>query len=101
MHFLSFLEFVVDPIQGGKEKPKYYHRQFRRVPTIDECEIDDQVCIFESNAQFKRDKYVYCPLFVLLYYNVQFNCPCIRALYRIAIYHCIDILAIRYISYHS
>jgi NADH dehydrogenase (ubiquinone) 1 beta subcomplex subunit 10 len=28
------------------------------VPTIDECYVDDQVCMFEANQQWKRDKLV-------------------------------------------
>ncbi|CAG0902611.1 unnamed protein product [Darwinula stevensoni] len=36
----------------------WYHRQFRRVPTIDECYTDDLLCIFEAQEQFRRDKFV-------------------------------------------
>ena len=36
----------------------YYHQNFRRVPTIDECYTDDVVCRFEAQQQFNRDKYV-------------------------------------------
>ena len=61
-HILSYLRFfvletVVEPLHE-KNKQYYFHRKFRRVPTIDECEIDDELCIFESNEQFKRDKFV-------------------------------------------
>jgi NADH dehydrogenase (ubiquinone) 1 beta subcomplex subunit 10 len=28
------------------------------VPTIDQCYTDDYVCIYEADAQFKRDKMV-------------------------------------------
>ncbi|KAK4309936.1 hypothetical protein Pmani_016546 [Petrolisthes manimaculis] len=50
-----FRESVVD-----KNRPDYpwYHRQFRRVPTIDECYTDDIVCFVEANEQFKRDRMV-------------------------------------------
>ncbi|XP_045606219.1 NADH dehydrogenase [ubiquinone] 1 beta subcomplex subunit 10 [Procambarus clarkii] len=43
-----------------KNRPEYhwYHRQFRRVPTIDECYTDDIVCFIEANEQFKRDRMV-------------------------------------------
>lgn len=36
----------------------YYHRKFPRVATVDECEYDDSVCIFEANEQFVRDRKV-------------------------------------------
>jgi len=36
----------------------YYHQQFRRVPTIDECYTDDVACRFEAQQQFNRDKLV-------------------------------------------
>ena len=49
-----FSEKIVEPRR--KDLPKYYHRQLRRVPTIDECEIQDAVCFQEANQQFKRDK---------------------------------------------
>lgn len=52
-----FREKFVEPIQS-KNKNYYYHRRFRRVPTVDECYTDDPVCYFEANEQFKRDKLV-------------------------------------------
>uniref|UniRef100_A0A6M2E4H1 NADH dehydrogenase [ubiquinone] 1 beta subcomplex subunit 10 n=1 Tax=Amblyomma tuberculatum TaxID=48802 RepID=A0A6M2E4H1_9ACAR len=36
----------------------WYHRKFRRVPTIDECYTDDMMCKFEANEQYKRDREV-------------------------------------------
>ena len=50
-----FAEKIVDPIRS-KNKQYYYHRRFRRVPTIDECEMGDEVCYYEANEQYKRDK---------------------------------------------
>ena len=44
------------PIQS-RNKLQYYHRHYRRVPTIDECEIDDQLCMFEANDQYRRDRF--------------------------------------------
>ena len=38
-----FREKVVEPNQGP-EYP-YYHRRYRRVPTIDECYLHDYVCM--------------------------------------------------------
>merc|ERR1712004_266517 len=52
-----FREKVVEPIRS-KNKQYYYRRQFRRVPTIDECEIGDEVCLYEANEQYKRDRMV-------------------------------------------
>jgi len=50
-------EKVVEPLQS-RHKLVYYHRHYRRVPTIDECEVDDQVCFYEANQQFRRDRCV-------------------------------------------
>ncbi|XP_019644811.1 PREDICTED: NADH dehydrogenase [ubiquinone] 1 beta subcomplex subunit 10-like [Branchiostoma belcheri] len=44
--------------QQQKNKYPYYHRKFRRVPGIEDCDINDQVCIYEANEQFKRDHLV-------------------------------------------
>jgi len=46
-------EKVVVP---NRQDNVYYHQQFRRVPTIDECYTDDAVCRFEAQQQFNRDK---------------------------------------------
>jgi NADH dehydrogenase (ubiquinone) 1 beta subcomplex subunit 10 len=54
-NFISHPESVVEPNQ---KKYPWYHQNFRRVPTIDQCYTDDYVCIFEANDQFKRDKMV-------------------------------------------
>jgi len=48
-----FRKTVVEPSRG--EPYPWYHRQFKRVPTIDECYIDDIPCREEANFQFKRD----------------------------------------------
>ncbi|ESO05590.1 hypothetical protein HELRODRAFT_77448 [Helobdella robusta] len=52
-----FRESILDPIRS-KNKHYYYHRRYRRVPTIDECDINDSICYYEANEQFKRDKNV-------------------------------------------
>ncbi|KAG0720173.1 NADH dehydrogenase [ubiquinone] 1 beta subcomplex subunit 10 [Chionoecetes opilio] len=44
----------------------WYHRQFRRVPTIDECYTDDIVCFAEANEQYKRDKLVDSDILAIL-----------------------------------
>ncbi|XP_046741140.1 NADH dehydrogenase [ubiquinone] 1 beta subcomplex subunit 10 [Diprion similis] len=50
-----FREKIVVPNQ---QHYPWYHQKFRRVPTIDECYMDDPVCSYEANIQFKRDKLV-------------------------------------------
>ena len=50
-------EKIVEPYRN-KNKTYYYHRQYRRVPEIDECDVNDHACFMEANAQFKRDKWV-------------------------------------------
>ncbi|XP_050346401.1 NADH dehydrogenase [ubiquinone] 1 beta subcomplex subunit 10 [Nymphalis io] len=48
-------EKIVEPNQ---KKYAWYHRQYRRVPTIDQCYTDDVLCDYEANLQFKRDRAV-------------------------------------------
>ncbi|XP_053693502.1 NADH dehydrogenase [ubiquinone] 1 beta subcomplex subunit 10 [Sabethes cyaneus] len=50
-----FRETVVEP---NRKNYPWYHQQFRRVPSIDQCYTDDEVCFFEANNQFKRDRMV-------------------------------------------
>nr|CAG4650667.1 EOG090X0LTN [Sida crystallina] len=50
-----FRESVVVP---NRKDHVYYHQQFKRVPTLDECYIDDAACRFEAQQQFNRDKLV-------------------------------------------
>ena len=54
---INFLEGIIEPLQS-KNKSVYYHQRFPRVPTIDECYMDDKVCMFEANMQYKRDRFV-------------------------------------------
>ncbi|XP_033740243.1 NADH dehydrogenase [ubiquinone] 1 beta subcomplex subunit 10-like [Pecten maximus] len=54
----TFIKESVDKIRGEKKTVPYYHRRFNRVPTIDECYTDDELCRFEANQQFKRDRQV-------------------------------------------
>ncbi|XP_011635832.1 NADH dehydrogenase [ubiquinone] 1 beta subcomplex subunit 10 [Pogonomyrmex barbatus] len=65
--FMNTMFYVLDtPVTYVREKivvpnqKKYpwYHQQYRRVPTIDECYTDDIVCYTEANCQFERDKQV-------------------------------------------
>jgi len=70
-----FREKIVEPNQAP-EYP-YYHRRFRRVPTIDECYLNDYVCQTEANDQFIRDKQVEAAIMNILSNRVtdciQFN----------------------------
>lgn len=52
---LFLIETIVEPNQ--KQYP-WFHQQFRRVPTIDQCYMDDPCCQYEADMQFKRDKFV-------------------------------------------
>ena len=45
-------------MEPNRKEYNWYHQQFRRVPTIDECYTDDVVCIYEADQQFKRDRLV-------------------------------------------
>ena len=70
--FLSLFstEKVVEPLHS-RNKFYYYHRQFQRVPTIDECEVDEPLCIFEANEQFRRDRSVFLmTLFIHLFFYI-------------------------------
>lgn len=49
------IENIVTPNQKDYN---YYHEQFRRVPTVDQCYDDDVLCKWEATQQLIRDKYV-------------------------------------------
>jgi len=59
-----FRETVIEPTR--KNPPVYYHQKFRRVPTVDECYIDDVACHYEANEQFKRDRKVDATILTIL-----------------------------------
>jgi len=48
-------ENIVVPNQ---QQYHWYHRKYRRVPTVDQCYERDDLCIWEADMQFTRDKYV-------------------------------------------
>uniref|UniRef100_A0A1I8IVH6 NADH dehydrogenase [ubiquinone] 1 beta subcomplex subunit 10 n=1 Tax=Macrostomum lignano TaxID=282301 RepID=A0A1I8IVH6_9PLAT len=48
-----FKENVIDKY---RKKYPYYHRRYPRVPTIDQCFVDDELCNLEADEQYKRDR---------------------------------------------
>ncbi|MEE6497938.1 hypothetical protein FKM82_002933 [Ascaphus truei] len=44
--------------QQSRNKFYYYHKTFRRVPDITECDVNDYTCCFEAEMQWKRDHQV-------------------------------------------
>ncbi|XP_043257412.1 NADH dehydrogenase [ubiquinone] 1 beta subcomplex subunit 10 [Colletes gigas] len=65
--FVRFIKSVYDIIDkpvvyfrenivvANQKKYPWYHQQFRRVPTIDECYELDMACRVEAELQFQRD----------------------------------------------
>lgn len=51
-----FREKIVE--NGYRQDYPWYHKRYRRVPTIDECYMDDVVCREEANLQLERDRMV-------------------------------------------
>jgi len=58
-----FRETIVVP---NRPTYNYYHRKFRRVPTIDECYTDDELCIYEADEQYQRDRMVDSDILLIL-----------------------------------
>ena len=51
----SFFADFFDSIRA-KTRPRYFHKKFLRVPEIWECEVGDEICAFEAEEQFNRDR---------------------------------------------
>jgi len=51
---ISILEKVVLPNRNPDFV--YYHKKYKRVPTVDTCYMDDWACRYEANAQYERDR---------------------------------------------
>jgi len=51
-------ENIIEPLQDKYGHLPYYHRRFNRVPTVDECHVNDKVCYHEAQMQYRMDKLV-------------------------------------------
>nr|CAG4652358.1 EOG090X0LTN [Triops cancriformis] len=45
-------------VASNRRPSVWYHENYRRVPTIDQCYHDDIICYIEAQHQFNRDKLV-------------------------------------------
>lgn len=72
---ISLAEKIVTPNQT---KYPWYHERLRRVPTIDQCYLDDQLCIYEADMQYRRDKNVDNEILNILRYRMD---DCVREEY--------------------
>ncbi|CAL8092461.1 unnamed protein product [Orchesella dallaii] len=70
-----FRKTIVEPNQ---QKYPWYHRQFRRVPTIDQCYTDDKACLYEADQQYMRDRAVDSEIINILRYRMD---DCVREEY--------------------
>ncbi|KAI3409869.1 hypothetical protein GPALN_006243 [Globodera pallida] len=52
-----FRENIVEPLHD-KHKMPYYHRKISRVHEVDQCGVNDRVCLYEAEEQFRLDKLV-------------------------------------------
>jgi len=60
-----FREKFVEPIKS-RNHVYFYHRRYRRVPTIDQCSVDDVLCRYEADEQMRRDKKVEDAIIIIL-----------------------------------
>lgn len=59
-----FKEKIVDKYRKNDEV--WYHKRFRRVPTVDECYTSDVICVQEANEQLRRDRKVEASIIAIL-----------------------------------
>jgi len=57
-------------VEPNQQDYPYYHRRYRRVPTIDECYTHDYVCQFEADEQMVRDRDVEKNICVILQHRM-------------------------------
>jgi len=60
-----FRERIIEPLRDKYRLP-YYHRRITRPPSIEECGVEDMVCYYEANEQFRLDKMVDGNILILL-----------------------------------
>jgi len=70
-----FRENVVTP---NRTEYPWYHMKLRRVPTIDQCYMDDMACFYEADQQYKRDRAVDLEIINILRYRMD---DCLREEY--------------------
>jgi hypothetical protein len=63
-----YVEKIVEP---NRKNYPWYHQDFPRVPTIDQCFTDDVTCIYEANQQFHRDRMVDSEIVKILRYRMD------------------------------
>ncbi|XP_033630976.1 NADH dehydrogenase [ubiquinone] 1 beta subcomplex subunit 10-like [Asterias rubens] len=62
---VTFIRDFVEK-QQNRHPSYYYHRQFRRVAPVEDCNVDDYVCLFEAEMQYKRDRLVEQEIIIIL-----------------------------------
>jgi len=67
-----FRENIVEP---NRKEYAWYHQEFPRVRTIDDCYTDEYDCIYEADMQYKRDKSVDSMILNILRYRMD---DCVR-----------------------
>jgi len=80
-----FRETIVLPNQ---KQSVWYHRKYRRVPTIDQCYTDDQVCMYEAQEQFIRDRNVESEILGILRKRME---DCVKREYPDHKPHCLKL----------
>lgn len=82
-----FREKIIEPLHD-RNKIKFYHRRFSRVPSIEECDVKDQGCMYQANWQYRLDKMVDTNILIKLKlrmdrcieYNYEDRSRCVEAI---------------------